>query len=145
MSAWRIGRESSELAGTKDASQTKTFVDRIVKYIPGDAIVGYTTAITLFALQSGQPSPKLWLALVFVVVTAVLVVLGWLSATPRDPGAIARDLFLAIVAFVVWSLTVPGNGWTEISFIGSNPAIAALVGLIAGIVMPGLAKALGRD
>jgi hypothetical protein len=149
MSAWRIGAERSGATFRVEGTQPawKEYVDRLVKYVPGDAIGGYTAVITIFVLNNGLPDPTLWLALLFLGITAMLVVLGWAN-TPGDKGSfgsIIPDIVLAVIAFVVWSLTVPGNGWLEIDAIGDNPEIVGVVGVVAGILMPLVAGAFGRD
>ena len=148
MSAWRVGTEAADEQFRSHRAQQpayKEFADRLIKYIPGDAIAGYTAAITIFLLNDGTPDPQIWLALGFVAVTVALVVLGWLTTPGRSGlGEMLPDLALAVVAFVVWSLTVPGNGWTEWNAIGDNPEAAAVAGIFAGILIAPVAKALGR-
>jgi hypothetical protein len=147
MSAWRIGRESgSRRLALDDGPAWKKYVDRLVKYIPGDAVGGYTAAITLFLLDDETPDPKLWLALAFTLLSALLVLIGWASEAGHGKfPSVIPDVVLAVIAFVAWSMTVPGNGWQDYALIGDNPGIAGLVGLIAGILMPGIAKLFGRD
>lgn len=150
MSALRIGREAAgpdyRLYGS-DEPEWKKFVDRLTKYIPGDAIIGYTAIITLFTSTAGVPEPQLIWALVFLlVVTPALVILGYLLAPNHTGlGAIAPDIALGIVAFAVWSVTVPGNGWLDWSVVGDNPKQVAGIGIVIGIFMPLVAKLLGRD
>lgn len=150
MSALRMGREA---AGPEyrlfasDEPDWKKFVDRITKYIPGDAIAGYTAIITLFSSTDGVPDPQLGWALIFLLgVTPGLVIFGYLLA-PNHNGlsAIVPDLVLGIIAFAVWSVTVPGNGWLDWSVVGDNPKQVASIGIVVGIFMPLVAKLLGRD
>jgi hypothetical protein len=58
---------------------------------------------------------------------------------------IVPDLILAIIAFAVWSLTVPGNGWLAWTVVRDNPKQVAAVGVVVGIFMPLVAKLFGRD
>lgn len=149
MSAWRIGVERSRPSlAAATTGGIKEYADRLIKYIPGDAVAGYTTVITLFTLKDGVPDPQLWLVILFLAVTVALVLLGWASTPPADPGASrpspAPDIVLAVIAFIAWSLVVPGNGWLDIEQITDNPEVAGVVGVVVGILMPGVAKLFGR-
>ena len=150
MSALRIGREAAGPDYRLFASgepEWKKFVDRITKYIPGDAIAGYTAIITLFSSTKGVPDPQLRWAVIFLLgVTPGLVVLGYLLApNHKSLSAIVPDLVLGILAFAMWSVTVPGNGWLDWSVVGDNPKQVAGIGIVVGIFMPLVAKLLGRD
>ncbi|HNI35543.1 MAG TPA: hypothetical protein PLV93_09090 [Microthrixaceae bacterium] len=150
MSALRIGREAAgpEYRLTAaDEPEWKKFVDRLTKYIPGDAIVGYTAIITLFSSADGVPDPQLSWALVFLLgVTPGLVIIGFLLAPNHGGlGAIVPDVILGMIAFAVWSVTVPGNGWLDWTVVANNPKQVAGIGIVVGIFMPLVARLMGRD
>jgi len=148
MSAWQIGIEAADRTQARAITGDpawKRYVDRLIKYIPGDAVGGYTAAITLFLSTGGTPKPQLGVAILFVGITVALVIIGWLNTSNRQAfTTILPDVLLAVVAFAAWSLTVPGNGWQELSVIKDNPGLAGLFGVVVGILMPGIAGIFKR-
>src|SRR5216117_978771 len=101
MSAWRAGREAARGVTINATDRPwKQYVDRLVKYIPGDAIGAFTAVITGFLAKDGSIEPKLWLAILFAFVSPGLVVAGWWATQPRGAfGQIRPDIVLAAIGF----------------------------------------------
>ncbi|GAA0503950.1 hypothetical protein Ade02nite_35210 [Paractinoplanes deccanensis] len=150
MSAWQIGsrpptpkpperRTREQTAGSRQGTQQ--FVNTLTKWIPGDALAVYVTGVTaLHAQPQSRPSVPL---LVVVAVVAPLLVIGGAWATGKPLGTPTWvSAGLALVAFGIWSLTVPFSGWQRWSLISGNQegvAIgAAVAALLFGLFAEGL-------
>jgi hypothetical protein len=126
-------------AGSTEEANLKVYVDRITKWIPGDVLALYVAGVTVVASR-GQAGLDVGWLLLAAIATPVLVVLGAWST-----GEVARGDFvkagLGLMAFVVWSLTVPSSGWQHLTFIAADPGlvtvIAALAGLMFGLIAEG--------
>jgi len=162
MSAWRIG-SSVPVEETPDgprdfrpgdASQRAPLtsaLDTLVKWVPGEIIAFYAAAT--FALQetltpgggdaglASRSTPyAVWLLIGAVVLTLVVTTVGALSRN-LDAGADGRapwwevlvTAVLATVAFVGWSLTVPGSYWSGEGVNGSV-ALVVVAGFALGFV-----------
>jgi hypothetical protein len=118
-------------------------VDRVTKWIPGDAIALYVAAVTAFS-ASTNAKPSVPLLIVFVVITAALVVLAEFATTGDIPKKSLLAAGLAAGAFVIWSLTVPFSGWQRLEWVHDNQAavavIAAVLALLFGFVAEGISK-----
>jgi hypothetical protein len=142
MSAWSVGRRGgteSLSSGAASGTDIKPFVDRIVQWIPADVIALYTVGITTLHTQTPDPNPSpLWL-IIAGVVAFVLVLL----AAQRTRGKVAgRDFVLAvmaILAFAIWSLAIPGSGWHDWHIVENNPGWVALIAGLGGLVFGGIA------
>lgn len=178
MSAWRVGVETAQVgsavlpqaepgvaademggrgvpgAGKAPASVKEdgsgainSAVDRITKWIPGDAIALYVAAVTAFAASAGA-KPSVPLLIVFVLVTAALVVLAEFATTGEIPKRSLLAACLAAIAFGIWSLTVPFSGWQRVEWVHDHQApvavIAAILALFFGFVAEGITKRASR-
>lgn len=72
------------------------------------------------------------------VVTLVYVPFAAWVARKQITGAVWGRAILAVVAFLIWSLTVPASGWHQLEAVAKNPGwvalIATLVGLFFGVL-----------
>src|SRR5918996_219582 len=126
LSAWRIGAGSDDLADAREAGNTlKRFIDKITLWIPGDVVVIYVAGVTALLTQSNKPN-VVWLV-VMAVVTLVYVPFAAWVARKEITGAVWARALLAVVAFLIWSLTVPGSGWHELEAVAKNPGWVALI------------------
>jgi hypothetical protein len=174
MSAWRIGAEvpvgpvvpRSQTGGTAHAPTggtpaggggapgpggpdgPQTTIDKIVKWIPGDALALYAAAVTAFAAKSGA-RPSVVLLIVFVALAGVLVPLSTFASSGTIPARTLLPAVLAAVAFLIWSLTMPFSGWQRWDFVHDHQAevavVAAVVALLFGLVAEGLTKRAGAS
>jgi len=122
-------------------------IDRLTKWIPGDVLALYVTAVTVFGAKSGaEPSPALLVA--FIILAGVVVVGGAFAASGEVPRSVVLPAVLAAVAFTIWTLSVPFSGWQRWTFVNDNQAAAALVaavlGLLFGFVADGFAMRAAR-
>jgi hypothetical protein len=145
MSAWQLGAEPRDSSigkvgtGSTEEANVKVYVDRITKWIPGDVLALYVAGVTILASRGEAGLDVGWLV-VAAIATPGLVLLGAWST-----GEVARRDFvkagLGLMAFIVWSLTVPSSGWQHVTFIAADPGlvtvIAALAGLVFGLIAEG--------
>lgn len=143
MSAWSVGKEPGGAVRALDGQpQIQTFVDKVIKWIPGDVLAIYVAAVTALGLDN----PRLWLTIVAIALAPVLVVLGALSLDQAErPTKISLRAGLALGATAIWTLTVPGTGWLEIDAVANNPKTVAVIAGIVGLVYGLLADVLVRE
>jgi hypothetical protein len=111
----------------------KEAIDRLTKWIPGDALALYVTAVTAFAASDGaRPSPLL--LLVFVVLSAAFVIGAAFASTGEVPRTVLLPAVLAAVAFAIWTLSVPFSGWQRWDFVHDHQATVAIIAAVAGIL-----------
>jgi hypothetical protein len=123
-------------------------VNKVTKWIPGEALALYVAAITAFSSSTGGNSS--WVLLVlFVILSAALVVLGAFAATGKVAKASLVGAGLAAGGATIWSLTVPLSGWQRIDWVHNNQAIvavgAAVVALLFTLVAEGVSKHLPQS
>jgi hypothetical protein len=143
MSAWGVGTgRAAALEAVGSGGGFKRFIDKVTVWIPGDVIALYVAGVTLLLEQNSRPS--VLFLVIMAIVTPGIVLLGAWAAGRFEPVTRLRAL-LALIAFLVWSLTVPGSGWQELDFVANNQAgttiVAGLVGLFFGILAERLAPA----
>jgi hypothetical protein len=170
MSAWRVGVEAAQAddqpppspkgddekggrgsggggggGGAGDSSLTDA-VNRVTKWIPGDALALYVAAVTAFS-ASTNARPSIVLLIAFVVITAAITVLGEFATTGNIPNQSLIQAALAAVAFVIWSVTVPFSGWQRLDWVQDNQAavavVAAIVALMFCFTAEGISKRAG--
>jgi hypothetical protein len=128
---------------TGDEKATQTVIDRVTKWIPGDVLALYATAVTAFSAGTNA-SPSVILLIVSIFF-AGLVVLG--SAFSSN-GSITRHVWLpaglAAGAFAIWSLSVPFSGWQKWHVVHDNQAAVAVVAAAAALLYTFLAEGLSK-
>src|SRR3954452_21461237 len=75
MSAWSVGAVPKAAIHAEDATGPtglKTFVDKVVAWIPGDVLGLYLAAVAAV----GVAKPQLWLLIVAVLLAPAVVLLG---------------------------------------------------------------------
>jgi hypothetical protein len=139
MSAWRIGTGTDDVASARETGDNlKRYIDKITMWIPGDVIVIYVAGVTALFAQ-GNESSVAWLV-VMAVVTLVYVPVAALVARKQITGVVWGRALLAVVAFLIWSLTVPANGWLELDALAQEPGWVALIATVAGLFFGLLAE-----
>lgn len=147
MSAIRMGTGSGSVVLADDATPNPVleFLGRWVKWIPAEVIAIYGATISQMQPEAATPpaapvvSMPLWfIALAFTPV--IVAVAGFLTKANKVPLRVA----FSIVAFVVWSSTVPHSAWEQFGLFTDNKLIAyALLGLISLVFPPLFDKAVG--
>ena len=162
MSAWQIGSEAASPsystqeevrrqhreAGPRNHQpdtgwqQFKSVFDRLTKWIPGDTLALYVPGVTYLATDGGGPS------LAFLVVMALVTPLFVVLAAFATGGAVTRRIWisagLGMVAFAIWSMSVPLSGWQRWHLVASNEAGFAIGAAIAGILFGYFAEGIVR-
>ncbi|HEY4266880.1 MAG TPA: hypothetical protein VGM94_01690 [Galbitalea sp.] len=147
MSAIRMGTGSGSVALADNAPSNPVleFFGRWVKWIPAEVIAIYGATISQMqpaagaASQTPVVSTPLWvIALVFTPV--IVAVAGWLTKSTKVPLRVA----FSIVAFVVWSSTVPHSAWDQFDLFTKNKELSyALLGLLSLVFPPLFDRAVG--
>jgi len=139
MSAWRIGAGTDDVAEVRETGDNlKRSIDKITMWIPGDVLVIYVAGVTALLTQSNEPN-VVWLV-VMAVITLVYVPVAASVARKQITGAVWVRALLAVLAFLIWSLTVPGSGWQELEAVAKNPGWVALIATLAGLFFGLLAE-----
>lgn len=162
MSMWRIGREAGRIDGSAltlpDRSATPNptstgpigtgptsagsraaratgggspgdLVDASSKWVPGEALALYVVGVTLI----GTPN-WVWLV-VGVLLAPALVLLGAFTSagSVRLDARVGARVILALVAMLIWSLTVPVSGWHEWGLFRDGAVVVALAAVVVGL------------
>ena len=134
MSAWSVGAVPKAAIHAEDATQPtglKTFVDKVVAWIPGDVLGLYLAAVSAI----GVAKPQLWLLIVAVLLAPAVVLLGAQTLSKAErPNKVPLRAVLAAAATAIWTLTVPGSGWQVFSVIADNAPAVAVIAAIAGLL-----------
>jgi hypothetical protein len=139
MSAWRIGAGTDDVAHARETGDTlKRYIDKITVWIPGDVLVIYVAGVTALLTQSNEPN-VVWLVVMAVITLVYVPIAAWV-ARKQITGAVWVRALLAVVAFLIWSLTVPESGWQELEAVAKNPGWVALIATLAGLFFGLLAE-----
>jgi hypothetical protein len=139
MSAWRIGAGTEDVADARETGGTlKHYIDKITVWIPGDVLVIYVAGVTALLTQSNEPN-VVWLVVMAVITLVYVPVAAWI-ARKQITGAVWGRALLAVVAFLIWSFTVPESGWHELEAVAKNPGWVALIATLAGLFFGLLAE-----
>jgi hypothetical protein len=142
MSAWGVGRRRGTRSLAGSTSDLKSFVDRVVQWIPADVIVIYTVGITQLKTEMPDPNPSLvWLGIAGGL-AAVLVLLGALTTRQEIKGRDVTLAVLAVAAFAIWSLAIPDSGWYHFHWISNHPGWVALIAGAGGLLFSAIAGAI---
>jgi membrane associated rhomboid family serine protease len=144
MSAWSLGAVPRDSVRDlrQPTSGLKTFVDKVVKWIPGDVLGLYLAAVSAI----GVASPQLWLLIVAIVLAPFVVVFGSLTLPENQrPSRLPARAALSAVAVAIWALTVPGSGWQVFAAVSQNAQTVAVIGAILGLVFGLVASVLVPD
>jgi hypothetical protein len=139
MSAWQIGAGTDRVAGARETdNKLKRYIDKITVWIPGDVVVIYVAGVTALLTQNNKPN-VLWLVVMAVVTLVYVPTAAWVARQQITSAVWGRAL-LAVVAFLIWSLTVPRSGWHELEAVAKNPGWVALIATLAGLFFGLLAE-----
>src|ERR671910_2077992 len=126
MSAWRIGAGTDTVADALETGNNlKRYIDKITLWIPGDVVVIYVAGVTALLTQSNEPN-VVWLVVMAVVTLMYVPFAAWV-ARRQITGAVWQRALLAVVAFLIWSLTVPESGWYELEAVATRSGWVALI------------------
>lgn len=139
MSAWSIGAERVRAGVLGRKPTAEEFVGRLTRWIPGDVLVLFASAINWVSAEPKPPSRSL--LIVFLLATPIVVLLGAYSKRGVVPYDWVNAL-LATFAFAIWSISIPRSGWQAWPLFSSNPGwvtlASALGGLVFGLIASGI-------
>jgi hypothetical protein len=148
MSALRIG------ANATPDDPMKGRIDSIAKWIPGEVLAFYVAAIAALrgtlnplpgqneVLPSQATPGSGWLVLGALLLTILLTVVGSINggdnnqpppAKRSDAKWVAILIALAVIAFLLWSLTIPQTWWTDRG-VKTAIAVVTVAGFAIGYV-----------
>jgi hypothetical protein len=140
-----IGRKGSarKIPANANPGEFLEVVNRLTKWIPAESLAIYVPGVTFLHSGGGATDkPKLW----FLVATAVLSpVFTWLTVLRSDQRVGVETCLacaLAFIAFLIWSFSVPFNGWQEFRVIAENSGAVAVVSAMAGMLFGQIADIL---
>jgi hypothetical protein len=142
MSAWSIGADPVRVQKlNQDRDAASETIGRVTRWIPGDILVLFAGAINWVSAEPEHPSVKL--LVLFFLATPVVVLLG-AFAKRKLVGFDYVKAALAMLAFAIWSLSIPRSGWHQWPLVNDNPGwvttASALVGLIFGLLASGVER-----
>jgi hypothetical protein len=131
MSAWRIGSDRKDIP-TFMGTDLQTYLDRVTKWIPGDVLAIYAAGVTVLANREGAQPNIHWLAVMALATPAIVLLGGWATGALRREHAVRAAL--AIIAFGIWSVTVPFSGWQQWDVIARDSGFVAVLAGLSGII-----------
>jgi hypothetical protein len=142
MSAWSIGADRAEVQKMgRGGDSTSEIIGRVARWIPGDILVLYAGAINSVSAEPAPPSVRL--LVVFFIATPVVVLLGAFAKHKVARFDFAKAA-LAMLAFAIWSLSIPRSGWHQWSLVSDNPAWVTIVSVLGGLMFGLLASGIER-
>jgi hypothetical protein len=147
MTAFGVGREAavSDLGAAGSDKALLTFAGRVIHWIPADAIAFYTASITAL-VDDPKEDPHWWLVALGGAVAVILVIIGRAS---KGLGGVKKwkllvNIVLVVVAFVIWSPTVPNSGWQDINVVAEHPVRTVIICAAAGLIFAAISDLI-RD
>lgn len=141
MGAWTVGatRTTQRMAAGADPAD---FVNRVVRWIPGDAMVLYGGAINGLRPSAGDTSSldRALLGL-FVFAAGLLVILGAFSKGPVKRGTFVKAA-LGAVAALIWSMSVPNSAWHGLQVFKDYPIGMSIAAAFGGTAFALLASGI---
>lgn len=141
MSAIRMGTgpSSAALADNTTANPVLEFLGRWVKWIPAEVIAIYGLTISQMQPEPTAPSqaPVVSVPLFWITLAATPVVVAVAGILAKSSKLVWRVLF-SIVAFAIWSSTVPHSAWQDFDLFTKNEFIAYAVLALLSLVLPPL-------
>jgi hypothetical protein len=132
--------------GTAGDGKLQTKIDKVTKWIPGDALAIYAAGVTAFAAKQGA-RPSVILLIIGIVFAAAIVLAAAFASNGSIPSKTFLPASLAAGAFTIWSLSVPFSGWQRWDAVHDNQAavavVAAAAALFFGYVADGFTKRFG--
>jgi hypothetical protein len=140
MGIWALAR-TGEARFRAFANENKTVVDRLTRWIPGDMLALFATVVTAIAAMTSPEMPQwIWLAVCIFATPALVLLIKPADGKP-DPQKPKKAL-LGLIAFVIWSLTIPDSAWHNIAFVTDNAPLVAGLAALGGIFFGLLAENL---
>lgn len=135
-------REPSSAPSVGRDGHLQGLLDKLTKWIPGDTLALYAPGVTVLSATTEKPS---LLFLVIMILVTPLFVLG--VAFSAGGGITRRTLTaagLAMVAFTIWSASVPSSGWQSVAGLAANQGALAIGAAIAGILFGYFAEGITK-
>jgi hypothetical protein len=137
MTAWQVGYRGDEIRSLAGGgSGLGAFVGKVIEWIPADVVALYAVVVTSLqgtATEKSKNPSLVWL-IIFILITPLV---SWLAVLVAKRPFTWRDFAaggLALVAFAIWSTSVPQSGWGRLRWIRDNPAQLAIAAAVVGLV-----------
>lgn len=138
----RIITEAREAGGT---TQTDTFFDRVIKYIPADIVAAWTTVLGLTgvtaesSVTTNTPGYNRALVLWVAFICGAMITLLWTLRQTREGGTQPAwtQSIVATGAFAVWVYAL-GGPFAEVGWYNAVIGSIALIGytLLVALIIP---------
>jgi hypothetical protein len=120
-------------AGNDPKAQFAALIDRLTRWIPGDTLAIYAPGVTALAAQK-DAQPSIGFLVVAIILTPLFVLGGWWASNTNFSKGVMLKLVLGLVAFVIWSVSVPFSGWQRLDLVSDHQAATAIGAAILGIL-----------
>ncbi len=150
MSAWSIGSWDGQRAGRGERADSlpdagfSSYLGRTIRFIPGEIIALYGACVATLRQGDAGTVTHVAFLVIFAIAAPAVTVLGSIverrafSAQTRTRG------LLSLLAFAIWSVTVPSSGWYEIPFVVEQPGLIAIAAALAGLIFGMAAELVDR-
>lgn len=131
------GSGSTALADGTTANPVLEFLGRWVKWIPAEVIAIYGLTISQMQPEpdaaSQEPVVSVpWFVITLAATPVVVLVAGYFAKSSK----LAWRALFSIVAFAIWSSTVPHSPWQEFDLFTQNELISYGVLALLSLVLP---------
>lgn len=136
----RIVTSQFQAAGATD--KMDGYFDRVIKYIPGDVVAGWTAASGLIVSLDDANTPQvnesinvLWI--VFFFGLAVTAVWTWRQTLVPGRNPAITQTIVSTLAFAVWAFAL-GGPFKALTFYRDQYGALLLIGftVVAGMIIP---------
>ena len=129
-----------------DDNRLLTYVGKLIGWIPADAIGFYAASVTVL-VDDPKDDPSWWLVALGGGVAAFLTLAGrkskhgWRSMLSWK---MLVHIVIVLVAFGIWSATVPDSGWQEIDWVDKHAGWTVVISAALGLVVATIAEWLRK-
>jgi len=116
--------------------------DRLTKWIPTETLALYIPGVTLLHAEQNPSPPAFWFLAVMTCATPIFVVLAAWGANRKMGNETIVAALLATIAFIIWSCSVPFNGWQTFELISENSRAVAVIAAVTGLLFGQFAETL---
>lgn len=147
MSVWSLAREDPRtFRALADPDPIRAGIDRVTKWIPGDVLALFVAGVTTIAGFTADPGPRVvWLVASAAAAPLIVILIPYSSGQGKVAALTWRKALAALLAFGIWSLTIPDTAWHQWSVVASNSVLITLFMALVGIVFGLWAEGFTRE